>query len=107
VVPADHGALPRPRHSRGLATKVDPAAKPCKIRMVWPDIEVKESATPCGSPEGGALWLWGLILQEVKKKTKNERHFHGSFGNFRKFIWKKIIFSKRFAKNQNNPSMKI
>jgi hypothetical protein len=59
VVPADHGALrPARGEAAGGATRVDPAATPCEIfRMVWPHIEVKESVTPCGSPEGGALWL--------------------------------------------------
>ncbi|MDR0740728.1 MAG: PHP domain-containing protein, partial [Puniceicoccales bacterium] len=35
----------------------DLAAQPCAgLRMAGPLEEVKESATPCGSPEGGAFW---------------------------------------------------
>jgi hypothetical protein len=38
--------------------------------MIAPLREVKESATPCGSPEGGALWAAGALCCPYRKTSR-------------------------------------
>jgi hypothetical protein len=85
--------------------------------MVWPRTEVKESVTPCGSPEGRALWsaplshrpgnFGGNQFYKSRKNLKVNAIFTVASELLEKLSGKKFIFSKRFAKGQNNPSIKV